>query len=162
GLHHHITSSTGDAVYRVDVDAYAIENIVMSGFFPVAQSVTTLIVMFAILLKLDVSVALLSLAVMPFLYFSLRHYTRTLVAREEQVKEFESKLVQRLYETFSAIRIIKSFAREGFEANRYRDAGNHAMRARIDLTWQQSMFSIAVNAVTILGTALVLIVGGLQ
>ncbi len=28
GLHHHITTSTGDAVYRVDVDSYAIENLV--------------------------------------------------------------------------------------------------------------------------------------
>ena len=39
GLHHHITTSTGDAVYRVDVDAYAIENLVMSGLFPLATSV---------------------------------------------------------------------------------------------------------------------------
>ena len=39
GLHHHITTSTGDAVYRVDVDAYAIENLVMSGVFPLATSV---------------------------------------------------------------------------------------------------------------------------
>ena len=29
GLHHHITTSTSDAVYRVDIDAYAIENLVM-------------------------------------------------------------------------------------------------------------------------------------
>ena len=39
GLHHHITTSTGDAVYRVDVDAYSIENLVMSGVFPLATSV---------------------------------------------------------------------------------------------------------------------------
>ena len=39
GLHHHITTNTGDAVYRVDVDAYAIENLVMSGVFPLATSV---------------------------------------------------------------------------------------------------------------------------
>ena len=38
GLHHHITTNTGDAVYRVDVDAYAIENLVMSGLFPLATS----------------------------------------------------------------------------------------------------------------------------
>src|SRR5712692_9795580 len=31
GLHHHITTSTADAVYRVDVDAYAIDHLVMSG-----------------------------------------------------------------------------------------------------------------------------------
>ena len=65
GLHHHVTTSTGDAVYRVDVDSYSIENLVMSGIFPLATSVITLVVMFAILAKLDVTVALLSLTRRP-------------------------------------------------------------------------------------------------
>ena len=42
GLNHHITTSTADAVYRVDVDAYAIENLVMSGVFPLATSIASL------------------------------------------------------------------------------------------------------------------------
>ena len=36
------------------------------------------------------------------------------------------------------------------------------MNARIALTWQQSLFSVSVTAVTIIGTALVLIVGGVH
>ena len=91
----------------------------MSGIFPLATSVITLVVMFAILLRLDVTVALLSLAVVPFLYLCLRYYTSTLVDREERVKELESKLIERLYETFSAIRLVKSFAREPHELQRY-------------------------------------------
>ena len=160
GLHHHIMTNTGDAVYRVDVDAYAIENLVMSGIFPLATSVTTLSVMFGILLTRDVTVALLSLTVVPFLFFCLRYYTSTMVNREERVKELESKLIERLYETFSAIRLVKSFAREPHEGARYQKAGQRTMDARIALTWQQSMFSVVVTTITVLGTALVLIVGG--
>jgi len=160
GLHHHITTNTGDAVYRVDVDAYAIENLVMSGLFPLATSITTLVVMFVILLKLDLIVALLSLTVVPFLFLCLRYYTSTLVNREERVKELESKLIERLYETFSAIRLVKSFAREPYELARYSNAGGKTMDARIAITWQQSLFSVVVTTITILGTALVLIVGG--
>jgi ABC-type multidrug transport system fused ATPase/permease subunit len=160
GLHHHITTSTSDAVYRVDIDAYSIENLVMSGLFPLATSITTLVVMFSILLYLDVTVALLSLTVVPFLYLCLRYYTSTLVQREERVKEFESKLLERLYETFSAMRLVKGFAREPYEAARYATAGERTMRARIAITWQQSLFSVVVTTITILGTALVLIVGG--
>jgi len=112
GLHHHITTSTSDAVYRVDIDAYSIENLVMSGVFPLATSVLTLIVMFSVLAYKDATIAWLSLAVVPFLYLCLRYYTRTLVNREERVKELESKLLERLYETFSAMRLVKGFARE--------------------------------------------------
>jgi ABC-type multidrug transport system fused ATPase/permease subunit len=55
---------------------------------------------------------------------------------------------------------VKSFAREPHEAARYQQAGQRTMDARIALTWQQSLFSVVVTTITILGTALVLIVGG--
>jgi ATP-binding cassette, subfamily B, bacterial len=160
GLHHHIHTSTADAVYRVDVDAYAIENLVMSGIFPLATSITALTVMFATLAYLNLTIALLSLTVVPFLYLCLRYYTSTLSNREERVKELESKLLERLYETFGAIRLVKSFSREQHELNRYTESGEKTMRARIAITWQSSLFSVVVSTVTILGTALVVIVGG--
>ena len=160
GLHHHITTSTADAVYRVDVDAYAIENLVMSGIFPLATSITSLAVMFGVLLWLNVTIALLSLAVVPFMYLCLRYYTSTLVNREERVKELETKLLERLYETFGAIRLVKSFAREPHELQRYAAAGETTMNARIAITWQSSLFSVVVSTITIFGTALVVIVGG--
>jgi ATP-binding cassette, subfamily B, bacterial len=161
GLHHHITTSTADAVYRVDVDAYAIENLVMSGVFPLATSIASLAVMFGVLLYINVTIALWSLAVVPFLYLCLRYYTSTLVNREERVKELESKLIERLYETFGAMRLVKSFAREPHELQRYSQAGEKTMDARIAITWQQSAFAVAVSAITILGTALVVIIGGM-
>jgi ATP-binding cassette, subfamily B, bacterial len=161
GLHHHVKTNTGDAVYRVDVDAYSIENLLIGGF-PLLTSMATLIVMFAILLYLDVTVALLSLAVVPFLYLSIRYYISTLLNREERVKELESTLVERLYETFSLIRLVKSFARESHETARYAAAGDRTMDARIGLTWNQSVFSVVVSAITIVGTGVVLIVGGVH
>jgi len=160
GLHHHITTSTADAVYRVDVDAYAIENLVMSGIFPLLTSATSLVVMFGYLLYMNLTIGLVSLTVVPFLFLCLRYYTSTLSNREERVKELESKLLERLYETFGAMRLVKSFARETHELNRYGAAGETTMNARIAITWQQSLFSVVVSSITIVGTALVVIVGG--
>jgi ABC-type multidrug transport system fused ATPase/permease subunit len=94
------------------------------------------------------------------MYLCLRYYTSTLVNREERVKELESKLLERLYETFGAIRLVKSFAREPHELQRYAAAGDTTMNARIKITWQQSLFSVVVSTITILGTALVVVVGG--
>ena len=162
GLHHHVTTSTSDSVYRVDIDAYSIENLVMSGIFPLATAVITLAVMFSILAYKDLTIAFLSLIVVPFLFVCLRYYTSTLANREERVKELESKLLDRLYETFSAMRLVKSFAREPHEADRYARAGEKTMNARISITWQQSLFSVIVSAITILGTGLVIIVGGIH
>src|SRR5436190_15829920 len=132
----------------------------MSGIFPLATSFAALAVMFAILARMNLTIALLSLTVIPFMYLCLRYYTSTLVNREERVKELESKLLERLYETFGAMRLVKSFAREVHELARYAAAGEKTMNARIAITWQQSVFGIVVSAITIVGTALVVIVGG--
>lgn len=161
-LAYHLRTPTGDSVYRIDADAYAIENLAMSGVLPLATSVATLAVMFVVLARLDLTVALLSLTVVPFMFMALRYYANTLAVREERVKELESALISRLYEIFSAIRLVKSFAREAHETRRYADAGAATMAGRIAITWQQSLFGVAVGLITILGTGLVLVVGGIH
>ena len=161
GLHHHITTSTGDArtawtsilrhrksrderrVSARHVDHHAARDVLRPA-------------------DRDVTVALLSLTVVPFLFLCLRYYATTLSVREERVKELESNLISRLYESFTSIRLIKSFAREPYESSRYQTAGDTTMKARIAITWSQSLFGVAVGTITILGTGLVLVVGGMH
>ncbi|PYR95137.1 MAG: ABC transporter ATP-binding protein [Acidobacteria bacterium] len=161
-MRHHTSVSAGDAVYRLDADAYCVDNLVMTGLFPMGSAALTLIVMLAILVKIDPLLATLALIVVPFLYWLLRVYTGPLGERAESVKELESTLSERLYETFSAIRVVKSFARERYEQERFGTRSTSAMQARVRLTWDESLFSLAITAVTILGTTLVLWVGGLH
>jgi ATP-binding cassette, subfamily B, bacterial len=161
-LRHHVTHNTGDAVFRIEVDAYCIDSLVMKGILPLASAVLTLAVMFTILVRLDWVVALLSLAVVPFLYASLRFYMARMVDRAERVQELESKVMQGLYESFSAIKLVKSFARETFELGRFLTGARSAMGARIRLTWQESLFSVVVSCITICGTALVIGVGAVR
>src|SRR6185436_13477463 len=90
-------------------------------------------VMFAVLATLDLQLALLSLAVVPFLYACLRYYSAQVIDRAEQVKELESQLLSRAYETLSSIRIVKSFARERYELGRFVTSGLATMGARLRL-----------------------------
>jgi ABC-type multidrug transport system fused ATPase/permease subunit len=77
------------------------------------------------------------------------------------VQQLESNVYGRLYESFSAIRLVKSFVREVHELARFTLVAGRAMDARIRLTWQESVFNVLVMGITILGTALVVIVGAL-
>jgi ABC-type multidrug transport system fused ATPase/permease subunit len=161
-LRHHILTRTADAVYRLDADAHCVDDLVIGGVFPLAAAVLNLGVMFVILVYLDPALALLSLAVVPFLYLCLRYYSRTMTDRAERVKALESTLIDRAFEILSSVAAVKSFARERHELTRYSQSGDEAMRARLSLTWQESLFSVAITAVTLAGTTLVLIVGGLH
>lgn len=162
GLRHHLTTRTADSVYRLEADAYCVNDLAMGGVFPLAMSTLKLCVMFVILVQLDLSLALLSLAVVPFLYASLRYYSTRMVERAEQVKQAEATLVDRMFEILSSVRVVKSFARERHEVGRFTDAGTATRLARLRLTWQESYFAMALSLITLTGTALVLTVGGMH
>ena len=161
-LRHHLTHRTSDAVYRLDADTYCINDLVTGGALPIALAGLHLAVMFAVVLAMDSTLALLALAVAPFLYLCLRYHATTLSERAEQVKMLESGLVERAYETLRSIAAIKSFARERHELGRFSRTSRDTARARVRLTWQESLFSLAVTTVTLAGTAMILVVGGLR
>jgi ATP-binding cassette subfamily B protein/subfamily B ATP-binding cassette protein MsbA len=161
-LRHHVLARTADSVYRLEADAYCVNSLVMMGLFSLATSVLTLASMFVVLWLLHPSLALLSLVVVPPLFVCLRYYSRRMVDRAQRVKELESRLVDRLYETLSGIRVVKSFAREPHELDRFAMVGQETMTARLRFTWQESAFTVVVAAITLSGTALVVGVGGLH
>ena len=161
-LRHHVVTRTAASVYRLDADAYCVDDLVIGGLFPLSLATLNLSIMFGVLLYLDTTLALLSLTVAPFLYLCLRHHTRTMTDRAERVKTLESTLLERAFEILSAIAAVKSFTRERHELQRFSRTGTETMRARLGLTWQESLFSLTVTSVTLAGTALVLVVGGLH
>ncbi|MGE4053655.1 MAG: ABC transporter ATP-binding protein [Vicinamibacterales bacterium] len=161
-LRHHVLSRPADSVYRLDADAHCVDDLVIGGAIPVTMAAINLLAMFAVLAYLDLTLGLLALSVTPFLYLCLRYYSRTMIDRAERMKALESSLIERSFSVLSAVAAVKSFVRERHELSEFIKAGDETMRARLTLTWQESLFSVAVTAVTLLGTALVLIVGGLH
>ncbi len=161
-LRHHLLSRTADSVYRLDADAHCVDDLIIGGIFPLALAALNLTVMFVVLVYVDATLALLSLVVAPFLYVCLQYHAGTMSDRAEQVKTLESSLIERSFEILSSIAAVKSFSREHHELSRFSRDGRATMAARLTLTWQESLFSVAVTAITLAGTALILAVGGLH
>ena len=161
-LRHHVLTPTADSVYRLDADAHCVDDLIIGGVFPLTMATLNLGIMFVVLVYVDLTLALLSLVVAPFLYVCLRFYSRTMLERAERVKALESTLIERAFEILSSVAAVKSFTRERHELARFSSSGDDTMRARLRLTWQESVFSVVVTAITLAGTALVFIVGGLH
>jgi ABC-type multidrug transport system fused ATPase/permease subunit len=161
-LRRHVLARPADSVYRLDADAHCVDDLVIGGAIPVTMAAINLVVMFSVLAYLDTALGLLALSVTPFLYLCLRYYSKTMIDRAEQMKALESSLIERAFSVLSAVAAVKSFVRERYELDRFVTAGQQTMQARLRLTWQESLFSVTVTAITLAGTALVLIVGGLH
>jgi ATP-binding cassette subfamily B protein/subfamily B ATP-binding cassette protein MsbA len=161
-LRHHVLTRTADSVYRLDADAHCVDDLIIGGLFPLGLAALNLGVMFVVLVYVDPTLALLSLTVAPFLYVCLRYYAGPMTDRAERVKALESTLIERAFEILSSVAAVKSFTRERHELRRFSRDGDATMRARLTLTWQESLFSVTVTAITLAGTALILVVGGLH
>jgi ATP-binding cassette subfamily B protein len=159
-LLHHARTPTGDAVYRLEADASCLEHLVLRGLFPLVFSAVTLAVMFGVLWGINHLLALVSLAVVPGLFLSLRRHTRRVGPEAERVKTLESQAMARAYESFATIRLVKSFARESHERQRFAGVTGAAMQARVELSGREALFSLSVGMLTVCGTSLVLGVGG--
>ena len=161
-LRHHLLTRTADSVYRLDADAHCVNDLIIGGLFPLTLAALNLGVMFSVLVYMDLTLALLSLTVAPFLYLCLRYHAGTMTDRAERVKALEATLIERAFEILSSVAAVKSFARERHELARFSRDGDETMQARLTLTWQESLFSVSVTVVTLAGTALILVVGGLH
>jgi ATP-binding cassette, subfamily B, bacterial len=154
-LTYHDQRQSGMMIYAVNTQGESVARLVM--VVPgLMHSALTLIGMVWISMTIDWQLALLSLTVVPFLYYSVGYYMRNIQDRMYQVKTMEGQSLSIIHEAISMIRVIIAFGREDHEHQRFRRQGAEAMDARVRLTMRQTLFSLAVDSITALGTAVVL------
>jgi ABC-type multidrug transport system fused ATPase/permease subunit len=161
-LAHHTSNPPADAVYRLSADATCIEQLVLRAAIPAMSSTVTLVAMFVVLMGIHPWLALVSLAVIPGLWLSLRAHSRRVRGEAARVKALESRALEHAQESLSVIRLVKTFAREGYERQRFSGATRQATNARLALTRREALFSFVVGGLTTAGTTLVLVVGGVM
>jgi ATP-binding cassette subfamily B protein len=151
----HDQRRSGMVIYIINSMTGAATSLVMT-ILPLAQNVLTLVGMFWISYRLNPILALLSLSVVPLLYYSVGYYTTHIRQRLLAVKGMEGETLSIIHEAMSMLRIIVAFGREDYEHARFREQGQRALDARVKITVRQTVFSLAVNTTTALGTAMVL------
>jgi ATP-binding cassette subfamily B protein/subfamily B ATP-binding cassette protein MsbA len=157
----HDQRRTGDFMARINFAAGSVGSITVT-MPPLAQSLITLVGMFWIAYNMDPTLALLSLTVVPFIYYSVGFYTRYIERRVRAVQMMEGESLSIVHEAMSMLRVIVAFGRESHEQQRFRAHGETAVDARVKLTVQQTLFSLVVNTITAVGSALVLGYGAYQ
>ena len=150
--------STGRLMYAINFEATAAGSLVLS-IQPLAQAFLTVIGMVWISFTIDSSLALLSLAVVPLLYWAIRYYATHIQERLLHVKGMEADCLSIVHDAVSMLPVITAFQREDHELERFRTRTGHAIQARVDVTVRQTLFSLAVTTTIAIGTAMVLGVG---
>jgi len=154
----HDERQTGALMSQINTQASAVGNIVMV-VPPIVESLLTLVGMLVIATLIDWQLALLSLIVIPLLYWSFGLYGRRIVPRLQRVQSLEWRSLSIVHEAMSMLRVIVTFGREDHEHRRFREQGQTAVDERVKLTVSQSLYTLGVQTTTAAGTSLVLGVG---
>ncbi|HEV2785497.1 MAG TPA: ABC transporter ATP-binding protein, partial [Solirubrobacteraceae bacterium] len=154
----HDDKKTGLLMYQINNQASALGAITVS-IPPLLQSVLTLGGMFFIVYKIEPTLALVSLSVVPFIYYSAGYYARRIQPRVLHVRNLEGTSLAIVHEAMAMLRVIIAFGRESYEHRRFRSQAKEAVDARVDLTVRQTLFSLVVTMTTAVGSALVLAFG---
>ena len=158
-LSYHDAKGTGDSMYRIQSDARAIQSIAIDGIIPFIVAGFTLVSMLYIIVRLDWQLGLLSLVIAP-VFFALVHSTRGWMRRQSRaVKKLESSALSVVQEVLSAIRVVKAFAQEDREQERFVRHHNEGMWARLRLSIFQGTYKLVVGLTTAIATAAFLFIG---
>jgi ATP-binding cassette, subfamily B, bacterial len=151
---------TGGLVARMTNDVEAMSNLLSSGLVNLVSSLVSLFGIVVVLVLLDWQLALATLLLAPLAWAAASWFRRRSATAWRQVRETAAVVTIRLQEALTAIRAIQTFRREPATL-RSLAAANRAERAAhrrtIALT---SIFFPGMEFLGVVGTAVVLGVGG--
>ncbi len=146
---------TGDLMNRIGAETDRINVFLSLHLLDFATDILMILMTAAILLSIDVRLAAATLLPLPFIIWFIHVVRDKLRTGFEKIDRVWSELTNVLADTIPGIRVVKAFAQERREANRFRDANKHnlAVNDRINFVW--SLFSPTVTLMTEVGLLVV-------
>ena len=145
-LSYHDSSSTANSIYRIQYDAPAIQWIMIDAFIPLISSLVTLAFMIIVMARIDWSLAGVALTVVPIIYVLTRVYGRRLKSQWRQAKDLENSTLSVAEQAISLVRIVKVFAQEEREQQRYLQNAQRSLREQVRLSLTSGSFGLIVGS----------------
>ncbi len=155
----HDMRGTADSIYRVQYDAPSVQYISIYGAIPLLSSAVTLLATIYVTARIDWELAVVALAVSPFLFLFSRSYKKQMRPRYKDAKALESNALHVVQEVLTSLRVVKAFGREPDEQERFVRYSDQGVKARTGLAKSEGIFGLRINLTTAIGTAAVLFIG---
>ncbi|MCD6362062.1 MAG: ABC transporter ATP-binding protein [Armatimonadetes bacterium] len=148
---------SGDIMSRLSNDVNSVEEMVVHGVDTVvAESLTVLGTVGFMVFKLNGFLTLIALSPVPIFLVSIVLFARVIRPLYERIREELGDINARLQESLEAIRVVKAFARERHEYERFAQDSTEYYAANIKGIWLWSTFFPAMGMITSLGMILVI------
>ena len=156
------SARTGDLMSRITGDASTLQNIVTSTFIDLMFNLITFLGMFAFIIYINWRLTTLIVIVLPFVGMLLSFAGKKLRQAGHNVQEHLADITATAQEAFSAVRVVRSFANEDAELERFREAGRGNYEALLQSVSVQGILAGVIEVFLIAALAVVFRVGGMS
>ena len=158
-LSYHDARGSTDAIYRIQYDALAVQTVAVDAMKSLVISGFTVIGMLVVTARIDWQLALVAIALVPFIAVASWHYRTRVRPQWREAKRLEAAALAVVQEVVTGLRVVRAFGQEERERRRFVHRSAEGMRRRIRLTVAQGGFGLAISLATAIGTAAVLWIG---
>ena len=152
----------GVLISRITNDVDALNQLISTGIVTLFQSVLTLIGVVVILLFLDVGMALVVFLTFPVLAVISVVFRIVAASAYRVTRERIAEVTAYLQESLSGIRVVRSFAQEKRHVSRMAELNELNREANMKTVYLNASYFPAVELLSAVGTAVILIYGGYQ
>jgi ATP-binding cassette subfamily B protein len=152
---------TGQLMSRATVDLQAVRFFLGYGLVFILQSLLTIVLAGAAMIVVNPQLGLIALAPVPLVVFISNRYGRRARPAIQEVQQRIGELTADAEENISGVRVVKSFAREPRQLERFRHSVGRVFDQSMVSTRLEARYNPMIGSLPQLGLAAVLLVGGI-
>jgi ABC-type multidrug transport system fused ATPase/permease subunit len=151
---------TGQLMSRSTVDLQGVRFFLGYGLVFMAQSALTIVLVAIAMVFKDPALAALSLIPVPFVVLIAQRYGRRARPAAQEVQQRIAELTAEAEENISGVRVVKAFAREDRQLERFGHRTGRVFEQAMISTRLQAFYNPLIGFLPQLGLAVVLVIGG--
>ncbi len=151
---------TGQLMSRATVDLQAVRFFLGYGLVFILQSILTLVLAGIAMIVINPGLGLIAMAPVPFVVVISQRYGRSARPAVQEVQQRIAELTANAEENISGVRVVKSFAREPRQLERFRHSVARVFDQAMVATRLEAKFNPVIGFLPQLGLAAVLLIGG--
>jgi ATP-binding cassette subfamily B multidrug efflux pump len=154
--------STGDMMSRITEDVSRVRMYVGPALMYAVNLVVLIVMSIYTMCKVNVPLALYSLAPMPLLAVTIYFVNRIIHRKSERIQAQLATITTVAQEAFSGIRVIKSYVQEPATESYFEQASQNYRSSSVNLALTESLYFPAMTMMIGLSTLVTIFVGSLQ
>jgi ATP-binding cassette subfamily B protein len=151
---------TGQLMSRATVDLQAVRFFLGYGLVFILQSILTIVLAGTVMIAIEPRLGLISLAPVPFVVLISYRYGRRARPAIQQTQQRIAELTADAEENISGVRVVKAFAREPRQLQRFQGSVGRVFGQAMVATRLEAKFNPMIGFLPQLGLAAVLLIGG--